>query len=216
MSVIDAALLHFGDAATLAAGGMKMLKIVRIAGSALACCCLLAAASFTHAQAAQPPKPAVGTPQAPAQIYGKLLAGMEKEFVDAADAMPEDKYDFAPTTGEFKGVRSFGAQVKHVAEANYFFFGGDAFTDAADKAKSDAIEKLTSKADIIQALKDSFKLAHALVDATTAENAFVTTTHGTRAGMTSFGLAHMMDHYGQLVVYLRMNGIVPPASRGQM
>src|SRR5450432_3812008 len=173
-----------------------MLKTVRIAGCALACCCLLTAASFTHAQAAQPPKPAVGTPQAPAQIYGKLLAGMEKEFVDAAEAMPEDKYDFAPTTGESKGVRSFGSQVKHVAEANYFFFGGDAFTDANDKAKSDAIEKLTTKADIVQALKYSFKLAHALVDGTTADNAFVTTTHGTRAGMASFGLAHMMDHYG--------------------
>jgi len=113
-------------------------------------------------------------------------------------------------------VRSFGSQVKHVAEANFFFFGGDSFTEAADKAKADAIEKLTSKADIVQALKDSFKLAHALVDGMTADNAFVTTTHGTRAGMASFGLAHMMDHYGQLVVYLRMNGIVPPASRGQM
>jgi uncharacterized damage-inducible protein DinB len=190
-----------------------MHKIVRFAGCALVCC-VLAVPSFTHAQAAQAPKPAVGTPQAPAQIYGKLLAGMEKEFVDAAEAMPEDKFDFAPTSGEFKGVRSFGAQVKHVAEANYFFFAGDAFTDAADKIKSDAIEKLTTKADIVQALKDSFKLAHALVDGMTADNAFVTTTHGTRAGMASFGLAHMMDHYGQLVVYLRMNGIVPPASRG--
>jgi hypothetical protein len=190
-----------------------MYKTVRILGSALACC-LLAAATLAHSQAPAAAKPAVGTPQAPAQIYGKLLAGMEKEFVDAAEAMPEDKYDFAPTTGEFKGVRSFGAQVKHVAEANYFFFGGDAFTEAGDKAKSDVIEKLTSKADIVQALKDSFKLAHALVDGTTADNAFVTTTHGTRAGMASFGLAHMMDHYGQLVVYLRMNGIVPPASRG--
>jgi uncharacterized damage-inducible protein DinB len=191
-----------------------MQTIVRIAGGALACCLL--GASFAHAQDAKPAKPAVGTPQAPAQIYGKLLAGMEKEFVDAAEAMPEDKFDFAPTSGEFKGVRSFGAQVKHVAEANYFFFAGDAFTDATDKAKSDAIEKLTTKAEIVQALKDSFKLAHALVDGMTADNAFVTTTHGTRAGMASFGLAHMMDHYGQLVVYLRMNGIVPPASRGQM
>lgn len=192
-----------------------MQKTVRIAGCALTCC-LFAAAGFAQAQDAKPAKPAVGAPQAPAQIYGKLLAGMEKEFVDAAEAMPEDKFDFAPTTGEFKGVRSFGAQVKHVAEANYFFFAGDAFTDATDKAKSDAIEKLTTKADIVQALKDSFKLAHALVDGMTADNAFVTTTHGTRAGMASFGLAHMMDHYGQLVVYLRMNGIVPPASRAQM
>jgi hypothetical protein len=191
-----------------------MLKFVRIAGSTLGCC-VLAGATLLHAQAPAAAKPAVGTAQAPSQVYGKLLANMEKEFVDAAEAMPEDKYDFVPSTGEFKGVRSFGSQVKHVAQSNYYFFGGDAYTEAGDKAKSDSIEKLTTKADIVQALKDSFKLAHSLIDGTTADNAFVTTTHGTRAGMTSFGLAHMMDHYGQLVVYLRMNGIVPPASRGQ-
>lgn len=139
---------------------------------------------------------------------------MEKEFVDLAEAMPEDKYSFVPSTGEFAKVRSFGDQVKHVAEANWYFFGGPTITDDQLKTKSDAIEKLTSKADILKALEDSFKQAHALVNGTTAENAFTTTAHGTRAGMTSFGLAHMMDHYGQLVVYLRMNGIVPPASRG--
>jgi uncharacterized damage-inducible protein DinB len=186
-----------------------MQKIARVASCALAC--TLFAVTFAHAQQA---KPAVGTPQPPAQIYGKLLAGMEKEFVDAAEAMPEDKFNFAPSEGEFKGVRTFASQIKHVAEANYFFFAGDSFSDAEDKTKSDAIEKLTSKADIIAALKDSFVMAHTLADGTTAENAFVTTSHGTRAGMLSFGLAHMMDHYGQMVEYLRMNGIVPPASRG--
>ncbi len=192
-----------------------MQRIIRNAGGILACCLLVAIATFAHAQAATAPaKPAVGTPQAPSEVYGKLLSGMEKEFVDAAEAMPEGKYDFAPTTGEFKGVRSFGAQIKHVAEANYYFFGGEKYSDAEDKARTDATEKLTSKADIVQALKDSFKLAHALVDGMTAENAFITTSHGTRAGMSSFGLAHLMDHYGQMVVYLRMNGIVPPASRG--
>lgn len=187
---------------------------VRTAARVLALSLPFFTSGFAFSQAAAPAKPAVGSQQKPAEIYGKLLSGMEKEFVDLAEAMPEDKYNFVPAQGEFKGVRSFGDQIKHVAEANYYFFGGDAYTDAQDKAKSDAIEKLTSKADILQALKDSFKLAHAMVDGTTAENAFVTTTHGTRAGMTSFGLAHMMDHYGQIVVYLRMNGIVPPASRG--
>jgi uncharacterized damage-inducible protein DinB len=84
------------------------------------------------------------------------------------------------------------------------------------KAKEESIEKLTSKADVVKALKDSFAQAHTYVDGITAENAFVMTETGTRGGMASFGLAHMMDHYGQLVVYLRMNGIVPPASRGGM
>jgi hypothetical protein len=75
------------------------------------------------------------------------------------------------------------------------------------------IDKLKTKAEILKALKDSFALAHAYVDSITPENAFVQTSNGTRAGMASLGLAHVMDHYGQMVEYLRMNGIVPPASR---
>jgi uncharacterized damage-inducible protein DinB len=189
---------------------------VRIAGSMLAACLFASLPALAGAQSAdnKAAKPAIGTAQPPAQIYGKLLSGMEKELVDLADAMPEDKYGFVPTQGEFAKVRSFGDQIKHVAESNWYFFGGPSITEDQVKAKSDAIEKLTTKADILQALKDSLKQAHALVDGMTAENAFTTTAHGTRAGMTSFGLAHMMDHYGQLVVYLRMNGMVPPASRG--
>ncbi len=185
----------------------------RLAACLLLCCTVAAAPAFALAQEAAPAKPAVGTPQTPSQVYGKLLGLMEKEFVSAAEAMPEDKFNFSPTQGEFKGVRSFGAQVKHVAESNYYFFGGN-MSEADLKTKSDAIEKLNSKAEIIQALKDSLATAHTFVDGITPENAFVTTDHGTRGGMASFGLAHMMDHYGQMVVYLRMNGIVPPASRG--
>jgi uncharacterized damage-inducible protein DinB len=188
----------------------------RIVSRMLLCCAVVAAPAFVAAQdAAKPAKPAVGTAVGPAETYGKLLSGMEKEFVDAAEAMPEDKFDFAPaaSAGDFKGVRSFGGQVKHVAESNYYFFGGN-MSEADMKTKSDAIEKLTSKAEIIQALKDSLAQAHTFISGTTAENAFVMTEHGTRGGMASFGLAHMMDHYGQMVVYLRMNSIVPPASRG--
>ncbi|HEY3706000.1 MAG TPA: DinB family protein [Terracidiphilus sp.] len=188
----------------------------RSASRALALLILASLPAVTFAQSAdsKPAKPAVGAAQPPAQIYGKLLSGMEKEFVDLAEAMPEDKYSFVPSQGEFAKVRSFGDQVKHVADANWYFYGGPDITEEQLKTKSDAIGKLTTKADIVQALKDSFKQAHSLVDGITAENAFITTAHGTRAGMASFGLAHLMDHYGQLVVYLRMNGIVPPASRG--
>jgi uncharacterized damage-inducible protein DinB len=159
--------------------------------------------------------PAVGSKVPPSQVYDKLLSGMEKEFVDAAEAMPADKFDFAPPTsmGDFKGVRSFGGQVKHVAEANYYFFGGGKMTEAENKAKSESIEKLTSKDDIINAPKESFTFAHAYIAGITDENAFVMTKAGTRGGMAAFGIAHLMDHYGQMVVYLRMNGIVPPASR---
>jgi len=192
-----------------------MQGLIRKASGVVACCVL--AASLSHAQA--PAKPAPGTLVAPATSYGRLLGMMEKEFVDAVEAMPEDKFNFAPPegAGDFSGVRSFSAQVKHVTGSSYYFFGGPSMTQDQVKAKEESVEKLTSKAEIVQALKDSMKNAHAFLDGITAENAFVTMPNGsTRAGLASFGLAHMMDHYGQLVVYLRMNGIVPPASRGGM
>jgi len=192
-----------------------MRTLTQTGGQILACCLLAATSTFAFAQAA-PAKPAIGAAMPPAQVYGKLLTQMESEFVSAAEAMPEDKYNFSPSAGEFKGVRTFGQQVKHVAESNYYFFGGPNYSEAEDKARTDAIEKLTSKADIVKALKESFVMAHGFVDSITPENAFVNTEHGTRGGMAAFGMAHFMDHYGQMVVYLRMNGIVPPASRGGM
>ena len=191
-----------------------VLFVSRVLGG----CLLAASLTFASAQDAAPAKPAVGTQMTPAQVYGKLLDLMEKQFVSAAEAMPEEKFDFAPpaAAGDFKGVRSFSAEVKHVTEANYYFFGGASIPEAEMKTKSDAIEKLKTKAEILEALKASFTQAHTFVDSITAENAFVMTSNGTRGGMAAFGIAHFMDHYGQMVEYLRMNGIVPPASRGSM
>jgi uncharacterized damage-inducible protein DinB len=192
-----------------------MLKLPCSAGCILGCSLLIAQSTLVFAQATAPAKPAVGTAVSPAQTYGKLLSGMEDEFVSAAEAMPEDKYNFAPpaSLGEFKDVRTFAEQVKHVAEANGYFFHDPTKPLVDNRAD---IDKLKTKAEIVQALKDSFAQAHAYVDSITPENAFVMTANGTRAGMASFGIAHFMDHYGQLVVYLRMNGIVPPASRKGM
>ncbi|MGD0737918.1 MAG: DinB family protein [Terracidiphilus sp.] len=186
-----------------------------ISGCILGCCLLAAASTLAQAQGAAPAKPAVGTLMSPSVTYGKLLSGMEEEFVSAAEAMPEDKYNFAPpaTAGEFKGVRTFGDQVKHVAEANAYFFHDPTKPLVDNRAD---FEKLKTKAEIVKALKDSFVQAHAYVDGITPENAYVMTANGTRAGMAAYGIAHFMDHYGQICIYLRMNGIVPPASRGSM
>jgi hypothetical protein len=187
-----------------------MSQINRVASCAGICTLLFAVSTLAVAQTPTPAKPAIGTPIPPAQIYEKLLSTIEKEFVSAAEAMPDDKYDFAPTQGEYKGVRTFGDQVKHVTEANLYYFH-DPATPLTDIRAS--VEKLKTKAEIVQALKDSFVQAHTFVDAITPENAFITTANGTRAGMAAGGMAHMMDHYGQMVEYLRMNSIVPPASR---
>jgi uncharacterized damage-inducible protein DinB len=182
------------------------------AATLLGCCLLAAASQATLAQA--PARPAPGTHVSPSASYDKLLSDLEKGFVDAAEAMPADKFSFAPSVpgGEFNGVRTFAGEVKHVAQANYYFFGGN-MSEADRKTTSDAIEKLTSKDDIIKALKDSFVVAHQYIAAITDENSFVMTKNGTPAGQAAFGIAHLMDHYGQMCVYLRMNGIIPPASR---
>ncbi len=150
----------------------------------------------------------------PSKIYGDMLRLFEQQIVGAAEAMPPDKYNFAPTSGNFTGVRTFAAQVKHLTQENYAFFKDFGIGAAPDKSKLDA---MTSKADIVQTLKDSYAYAQKGVDSITPANAFIGLTTGkhpqTRAGNASFALAHSMDHYGQMVEYLRMNGIVPPASQ---
>ncbi len=145
-----------------------------------------------------------------------------KEFVEVADAMPESRYSFAPTTGEFKGVRNFGEQVTHVADANI------AFAHAVlnnKKAPPDAFKKPTSKADIVAYVRDSFDLLQKAAASLTAQNAterIINPFGGDKApyggkpdriGILMLAAAHSRDHYGQLAVYLRMSNIIPPASR---
>ena len=159
--------------------------------------------------------PAYAAPASPAEVYGKLFSGQAEEVVSAAEAMPADKYDFAPTTGEFKGVRTFGQQVTHIAEAQYFFFNGFGVKPTIDVRSRST--KLTSKDEIVKALKDSYTFAEQPMKTMTAANAFAELPAkdgtNTRASITAFSLAHTNDHYGQMVVYLRLNGIIPPASR---
>ena len=150
----------------------------------------------------------------PAEVYGKLFASQAEEVVSAAEAMPADKYNFVPTSGEFAGVRTFGQQITHIAEAQYFFFKGFGVKPAIDP---EAIAKLTNKDDIVKALKDSYAFAEQAMKTITPQNAFekIGSVDGTdtRASIAAFGLSHTNDHYGQMVVYLRLNGIIPPASR---
>jgi uncharacterized damage-inducible protein DinB len=150
--------------------------------------------------------------QSPAQIYAKLFSSQQEEVVSAAEVMPADKYNFAPTKGTFEGVRTFGQQVSHIAASQYYYFGNFGVKTSVD---SDAIEKLTKKDEIVQALKDSYAFAQQAIETITAENAFeeIGEHKSTRAGLAATALAHTNDHYGQMVVYLRMNGIIPPASR---
>lgn len=151
------------------------------------------------------------------------LKGMESEFVPLAEAMPEDKYTFAPTSGEFKGVRNFGEQVRHVAAVNYML--GAAILGEkipVDLGKGESGPDLKTKAETVKFLKDSFEYLHkafASVNNSNAygqvENPFGGKNKPARMGLVIIGVGHGFDHYGQLVEYARMNGIIPPASRGQ-
>jgi len=158
---------------------------------------------------------ALAAAASPSQVYDKLLKGQEEDVVALAEAMPADKYNFAPTNGKFTGVRTFGQQITHIAEAQYFFFS--AFGGAKPSFDPKSLEKLTGKDEIIKALKDSFAYAQQAVASMTPENAFeeVKEVDGTntRATITAFSLAHTNDHYGQMIEYVRMNGIVPPGSK---
>ncbi len=169
---------------------------------------------------------------APAMTEGKAVdqtfAFVEMQFVPAADAMPEDKYGFAPKDGEFKGVKTFAQQVKHVAAVNYFFGArilGEALPAEAGKIDMSNLEMgpdtVNTKAEIMAYLKASFAYARKAITSLNAKNATTEMKSIFGSGtMTPLGIStllafHGMDHYGQMVVYLRMNGIIPPASRQQ-
>lgn len=185
-------------------------------------CTALAAPALLSAQAPAAQATPSG-PVAPAASLNGLLSVAEYEITGAAEAMPADKYDFAPpaSMGDYKGVRTFGQQVKHLAEANYLFFQGWN-VPGATAVDSKTIDALTSKDDIVKALKDSYGYAHAAMGTITQENAWDSVksflppqAKMTRATNAAFCIAHSMDHYGQMVEYLRMNSIIPPMSRPQ-
>lgn len=176
---------------------------------------------------AAPAKPAAAPDQPPpkltvAQIMDRQLTNLENDFVPAAEAMPDDKFNFAPTQGEFKGVRTFALQVKHVATTNFVLFAGllgEKLPANVDPKQDNGPDKMTSKADIIKYLKDSFAMGHRAMNTLSEANLTerVAGPDGkpgpTRLGAASLTVWHSFDHYGQMVEYLRMNGIVPPASR---
>jgi len=159
-------------------------------------------------------------PGSTTQVLNEWVTNIEQLLVPAADAMPEAKYSFAPTAGEFKGVRTFAEQVKHLAAANYLLGSrilGEAPPDGTQGETAPA--SVRSKAEIMEYLKGSFACLHRAAASLNEKNAVepIPNTKGTwqrtRLGLLIDALAHSSNHYGQIVEYLRMNGVVPPESR---
>ena len=158
-----------------------------------------------------------------ASVIDGEISNIEKQILEVADALPASRYNFSPESlnipgDDFKGVRTFAAQLKHVAASNYFLWSpltGDKLPEGLQDGNGP--ENVKTKAEIIQFLKDSFALGHKAAAALTVENVLQSPagSKSTRLHLAEFGVAHAFDHYGQMVEYLRMNGIVPPASRGK-
>ena len=203
---------------------LRMLCLLAILG--------LAVGIVSQGQGAAPAtKPATPAPQAQASpqpaptlasVVDRQISSIEKQFVEAAEAMPEDKFYFSPESlniqgSDYKGVRTFALEVKHVATANYAFWTGLTGDKMPEGIKGpNGPEGLKTKAEIMKFLKDSYALGHKATATLTSDNVLELVpfrqNKAPRLYLATAPVAHAFDHYGQMVEYLRMNGIVPPAS----
>ena len=162
-------------------------------------------------QTAQPDE----IPKSIAESVGGTLLFAEGNFIGLAEAMPEEKYSYIPAVGKFDGVRSFGEQVKHVACAQFAFFNEYEGKKPPDDCEKGGHDPAKTKAELIKHLKDSFDYSHRVLATLTANNALDRVEGryagpNTKLGISVVAVWHITDHYGQLVEYLRLNGIVPP------
>ena len=153
----------------------------------------------------------------------RLLNYIEQHITEVAEAMPENRFDFTPDSlnipgSEFKSVRSFAGQIKHLATDNFFMWTaitGDNMPPGIDDVNGPA--SLKTKAEILAYLKQSFAAGHKAIATLTTNNAMdLIPFRGNklpRVDLTFSALIHANEHYGQMVIYLRMCGIIPPASR---
>jgi uncharacterized damage-inducible protein DinB len=190
---------------------------------------LAAVSAYAQAPKSSPAAGASTSPSTPPTIASTIdreISLIEKEVLEAAEAMPEDKYDFSPEKlnipgSDYKGVRTFGEQLKHIAASNYLIWSpitGEKPSDSVNDGKGP--DNMKAKADIIKYVKDSFAFGHKAVATLNESNLVQPIPRNnrpptTRLYLATFAPAHCFDHYGQMIEYLRMNGIVPPASRGK-
>ena len=155
------------------------------------------------------------------QTFDGQFRNAEREIVGLVEAMPADKINFAPTGGEFKGVRTFGQQAKHLA--TYIFMLSSNILDqkpSVDIGKDDAgPDSVKTKEQIVEYMKAAFAFGHKALQSITEKNEMDEVPASgpgrkmPRIAAANFMMYHNFDHYGQMVVYLRMNGLVPPASQ---
>jgi DNA-binding transcriptional regulator LsrR (DeoR family) len=157
-----------------------------------------------------------GTPAA-RQIFDAQLSAAERDVMDVVETMPAGKFNFVPATGAFQNARTFGVQARHIA----FCLNEVAVALLGERmlphADQEGPKNLTSKDEIIRYLKDAFAHAHKAIGTLTNENLleqiadpYAENVRTTRLAAAGIFASHTYDHYGQIVEYLRMNGLVPP------
>lgn len=153
------------------------------------------------------------SPSNPLSNGAKMIYGMTKnDVLKSAEEMPEENYSFKPVST----VRTFGELVGHVADAQYEFcspvVGDGKHAPGVEKSK-------TAKADLIQALKDAFAYCdqayNAMTDAHAADLVKFYGHDSAKLSLLSFNNGHNFEHYGNMITYLRIKGLVPPSSQQQ-
>lgn len=160
------------------------------------------------------PQPSSAAPANPITTSEKgLYSFISNAVVGAAQKMPEENYTFKPTPE----VRSFGQLVGHVADANFMFCSQA--VGEANPSKGSIEKTKTSKADLIAGLKDAVAYCNTafetMTDAKGAEVIQMFSFHLAKLTVLSLNTAHTDEHYGNMVTYLRLKGIVPPTSEQQ-
>jgi len=182
---------------------------------AMAVCC----AAGAQAQMSGGPAVAAGSQVAPAATFDALLSQTEGQMVSLVKAMPANTFNFAPSASifvpsqktEYAGVRTFAALVIHVTQANYGI--GGRISGAKPDVDMASLAGVKDKDQIVAALEASFAFVHKQIATLTPANSFESVRGSqTRISMAAFVTVHASDEYGQMVEYLRMNGLVPPAS----
>ena len=194
------------------------MSLLRVAALVIICSTALSAvgksATPRNSAAKQAARPD-DIPKSIAESVSGTLQFAEGNFIGLAEAMPEDKYSYIPTFGKFDGVRSFGEQVKHVACAQFAFFNEFEGKKPPEGCEKGGHDPAKSKAELIKYLKDSFDYSNRVLATLTVKNALDRVEGryagpNTKLGISVIAVWHITDHYGQLVEYLRLNGIVPP------
>ena len=197
------------------------MKILCIAALLILCGVALTAVGESETLQESTSKPAAQQDDIPRSIADSIsgtLQFAEGNFLGVAEAMPENKYSFVPTAGKFDDARSFGEQVKHVACAQFAFFNEFEGKKPPEDCETGGHEPAKTKLELIKYLKDSFDYSNHVLATLTAKNALERVEGryagpNTKLGISVVAVWHITDHYGQLVEYLRMNGIVPPMTQ---